>query len=84
MDNFTFVIFSVVFSTSKKKLKKGIKEQGKGDDQAVEVRLSAFTYKCACSEISHLYHDSGKNKEATSTQLWSKLYSYNKGSRRIS
>ena len=28
-------------------------------------------------------HDSGKNKEATSPQLWSKLSSYKKGSRRI-
>ena len=40
-------------------------------------------YEVACSEILHLYHDSGKNKEATSPQLCQKLSSYNKGSKII-
>ena len=37
-----------------------MREQGKGDDQAVGVRLRASTYEGACSALSHLYNDSGK------------------------
>ena len=58
--------------------KRGKKEQGTGNDQAVEVGLSASTYEGACSALSYLYHDSGKNKDATSPQLWPKLSSYKK------
>ena len=53
-------------------------EKGTGNDQDAEVRLSASTYKRECSALSNLYNDSGKNKEATSPQIWSKLTSYKK------
>ena len=71
------------WAPSRKSLKRGIQEQVSGDEQDVEFRLSASTYGISCSSLSHLYHDLGNNKEATSTQLWSKLLSYKKGSRRI-
>ena len=61
----------------------GIQEQITGDEQAVEVRLITSTYEGACSALLHLYHDSGKNKEATSPQIWPKLLSYKKVSKII-
>ena len=45
--------------------------------------LSSSTYEGSFSALSHLYHDSGNNKEATYPQLWPKLSSYKKGSRII-
>ena len=60
-----------------------IKWKVKGDEQAIKIRLRASTYDGACSALSHLYHGSEKNNEAISPQIWSKLSSYKKGSRRI-
>ena len=74
-------MFLITFK--KKSKKRGRQEQVTGDDQDVEVRLSSSKYEGSCPELSHLYHDSGNNKEATSTQIWSKLLSYNKGSSKI-
>ena len=74
LEHLTFTVFYRFLSTfKKKKFKRGIQDKVTGDDQDVEVRLSISTYEGECSELSHLYHDSGKNNEATSPQLWSKL-----------
>ena len=71
--------YSLVFwAPFKTNWKRGKQEQGTGNDQAVEIGLSASTYEGACSSLSYLYHDSGKNKDATSPQLWTKLLSYKK------
>ena len=64
-------------------MKRGRQEQVTCDNQDVEVWLSSFTYEVACSALSHLYHDSGKNKEEKSPLICSKLLSYKKGSRII-
>ena len=73
-------------STFKKKVKKK-RRRGEvvrdGDVDEVEVRLSASSYESACSALSHLYTDAGLNKEAISPELWKKLSSYKKGSRRM-
>ena len=51
------------WAPSRKIEKRGRQEQGIGNDQAVEVSLSASTYGGSCSALLYLYHDSGKNKE---------------------
>ena len=71
------------WAPSRKIEKRGRQEQGIGNDQAVEVSLSASTYGGSCSALLYLYHDSGKNKEETYPQLWPKLSAYKKFSRRI-
>ena len=83
LDYLTLTIFSRFLNTFRGKLKRGRKEQGTGEYKDVEVRLSASMLEGACSVLSYLYNDSGKNKEATSPQLCPKLSSYKKGSRRI-
>jgi hypothetical protein len=86
LDQLTFTIFSRYLSTFKKKVKKKSR-RGEvvrdGDVDEVEVRLSASSYESACSALSHLYTDAGLNKEAISPELWKKLSSYKKGSRRM-
>ena len=83
LEHLTFTIFYRVLAQSIKSWKIVIQEQVTGNNQAVEVWLSSSTYEGACSELLNLYHDSGKNKEATYPQLWPKFSLYTKLSRRI-
>lgn len=89
LEHLSFRIFSSFLSTFKKKVKRRDCEQGEqyqerpDVENEVEVRLGASTYDGICSALSHLYHDSGYNKEEMSPELWAKFSSYKKGSRRV-
>ena len=52
------------------------------DDEDIHIRLSASSFDSACSSLAHLYHDCHIDCEVVSKDLWTKLNTYKKGSRR--
>ena len=52
------------------------------DDEDIHIRLSASSFDSACSSLAHLYHDCHIDREVVSKDLWKKLNTYKKGSRR--
>ena len=51
-------------------------------DEDIHIRLSASSFDSACSSLAHLYHDCHIDREVVSKDLWTKLGTYKKGSRR--
>ena len=78
-----FVVFSRYLATFKKKItrKRRTQEVVMEGNKAI-VRLSHSSFDGACSALSHLYNDCGLDKDAISQDLWHKLGSYKRGSRR--
>ena len=83
LEHLEFKIFARFLATFKKKVKKrNIQDNVVISESEVEIRLGPSSYDGACSALSHLYLESGLDKEITSKELWAKLSSYKKGSRR--
>jgi len=78
-----FVVFSRYLATFKKKITRKRKTQDVVmEGMSAIVRLSHSSFDGACSALSHLYHDCGLDKDVVSQDLWHKLGSYKRGSRR--
>jgi len=85
-----FKVFTRFLSTFKKRVTKRTKDVMEGEvvmnEKDLVIRLSPSSYDGACSALSHLFTESGITKEQTSCSkdLWLKLSSYKKGTRRLS
>ena len=86
LEHLTFTIFSRFLTTFKKTVTRKKRTAGSMvvDEEEVEIRLSIASYDGACSALSHLYLESGLDKNKTSAELWARLSAYKKGSRRRS
>jgi hypothetical protein len=87
LDLLTFKIFARFLSTFKKSVMK--RKRSSGDNmnieyEEVQIRLGISSFDGACSALSHLYLECGLDKEVISKELWNKLSTYKKGSRRKS
>ena len=78
-----FVVFSRFLATFKKRITRKRKTQEVVmEGMSAIVRLSHSSFDGACSALSHLYKDCGLDKDVVSQDLWHKLGSYKRGSRR--
>ena len=85
LDLLTFKIFARFLSTFKKSVKKRKRSSADNMDiqyEEVQIRLGISSFDGACSALSHLYLECGLDKEVISKELWSKLSTYKKGTRR--
>ena len=87
LEQLDFKVFTRYLSTFKKTVKK---RNSEGDfevdvDEKNKIRLSPSSYDGACSALSHLFLESGIDKEntITSKELWTKISSFKKGTRRL-
>jgi len=81
-----FTIFTRYLYTFKKKVKKRDSEGNVSvDDGEKTIWLSPSSFDGACSALSHLFTESGISKEKTdiTKELWTKLSSFKKGTRRV-
>ena len=93
LERLSFKIFSRWLSTFKKKVTKRKAVQPADDEETVVVaikesaliRLSSSSYDGACSALSHLFTESGteKEKNKNTADVWAKLSSFKKGTRRL-
>ena len=85
-----FKVFTRFLSTFKKRVTKRTQDVMEGEvvmnESDLVIRLSPSSYDGACSALSHLFTECGIGKEQTSCSkdLWLKLSSYKKGTRRLS
>ena len=85
-----FRVFSRYLATFKKIIQKkkygdqdGVEDRNVVmDTEDIHIRLSASSFDSSCSSLAHLYHDCHIDREVVSKELWRKLGTYKKGSRR--
>jgi len=84
LEELTIQVFTAFLNTFKKKVKRGSNEAF--GDEELEIRLKPSSFDGACSSLSHLFQESGIDKDVNEVtkELWSKIVAYKKGTRRIS
>ena len=83
LEELTIQVFAAFSNTFKKKVKRGFNKAF--GNEVVEIRLNPSLFDGACSSLSYLIQESGIDKDVNEVtkELWSKIATYKKGTRRI-